>query len=319
MSDLNQEDEEYLGEGISELSLEDEINHVIVEDQIANSCERQNSPTSENRSCSGSLFNISNSTQDLSFPLSQSSGSQNKYRYLKLPILNQFFDKTKTSQDRFTNKCKSCGKLEKSGSISRLHDHASKCNFDNDIKQSLQDHYNSMVERDSDYLSLLWASVIVECNFSLSCVENRKLRKFFKSASPDWGRTQLTRENMSNCIALLARKADRRFNSRLKSTANYQFNLVFDHWSDISKRSLLGIVIVERTGYKHLCNLIDVSIEGHYADVSAKKIKSSISTITPMSLNCIISDAASACTNARKIITTDPEYHRYNHMIQLRC
>lgn len=75
------------------------------------------------------------------------------------------------------------------------------------------------------------------------------------------------------------KETDRTFHDSIDSAPDYSLTIKFDHWTDPTKRSLLGVACTFLDGSKHLLELLDFSNRGHSSDVIVSDLASILSGI----------------------------------------
>lgn len=92
--------------------------------------------------------------------------------------------------------------------------------------------------------------------------------------------------------------------------------VMFDHWEDANHRSFLGVIATQSNGKRFLLDLRDVSLKGHFADVSVKELVEILQDLPKRAINSIVSDSASACKKAREDFVNITQF---KHVIHHRC
>lgn len=251
--------------------------------------------------------------------LSQTEEIEFDSTFKKLPELKLAYSRKRTPDGKRRNQCLGCAKQQLTNGLQRLVSHALKCpNVRQDVKDILlsksmilDKHYTTQDAK----LNLLFAEVIVGGNLPFSIVSSVTFKQFVREALPDWKVDD--RHTYSNThIARLANLAETNFRRNLQLDSNKYLSLEFDHWSEATKRSLLGMVLTSTRGDRYLLDLKDVSLEGKTAAAIVDSLKVALSSIPSSNLNSIISDSDSACKKAREMIVQLPDWQ---HLIQHRC
>jgi len=237
----------------------------------------------------------------------------------RMPILGRVFTKRKMI-DRYHFTCLKCDHLEKRSEISRLVKHVRKCpKLDGEFKNEIKTTYRTILvnknltdgnsQKNSD-----WVEVMIENNMPLACVGSGSLKKFAKKYVPDWNLA--SRHRISDFyIPRQSEIIQNEFEDFFSNSPKLYLSVEFDHWRDANHRSLLGVIIT-RSNKKHLQDLVDVSAVGHRASVIVEQLKISLKSIPKDKINVIVSDSASACKLARRMITSEKEF---SHVLQHRC
>lgn len=247
----------------------------------------------------------------ISSPGSQESTSASHGEFKKFPILNRFFETLERSRGRRTSKCRACGKSFTTNESFRHISHAKSC-----IK--IPEEMKRMIEEE-DYLSknndhnISLTMLIVEGNTSLRIVDLPSFKRFTTGLNPDY--KPPTRRTISNrYIPMLSNHIKKHFLENLKAQSCPTVSIEFDHWSDVTRRSLLGVVVTDPNGTRFLCDLTEA--RKHTTQMIVESLKLSLKSIPASSINSIISDSASSCASAR---ATMVQLDEYKHIIHHRC
>lgn len=301
-----------LNEPLSELSIDEEWD----EDPLQASSFRNESQDTQNISAQSTLSCDSRGLDSQS-TFSNISDTDDISSFKKFPELGRYFKKRRLSKDKIETTCQACSKQMHTQEIKRLISHASRCGCVTEedkeyLTKRLSLYYCD--SRENRQINLLWAKVIVENNIPMSCVTSNSFKKFVATACPSWkpsSRHRLT----STYIASLSQDIKTKFLKEQEAKNSY-LSVEFDHWLDANNRSLLGVVMSYDRGSRYICDLIDVSIEGHSTSVIVEKIVASLEQINPSSVNAFVSDSASSCKLAREELVKLPQFR---HALQHRC
>lgn len=218
---------------------------------------------------------------------------------------------------RSTTSCLFCLENIKSNETSRLIAHVKRCNK---IELELKDevlseiHSNSKQFVNEEDLNVRLSQIIVRNNLPLRLVKCEMFKKLIKDICPDW--RLVTREKISSQIIPQASKTiQKEFQSLLRSKEDYVLSLEFDHWTDLRKKSLLGVVSSYTDGSRYLFSLEDVSLVGHSTSAIVDALKKIIERLPQSKINASISDSASACKAAREQLVQELD----GHYLQHRC
>jgi len=272
-------------------------------------------------------FGVSESSNRDSRELdSQSTLSQVSYTdesissFKKFPELARYFKKRKVNEGKVEITCQACSSKMNTRELKRLTAHASKCQL---VTTEDREYLSVMMNGDrtrtidspNKTINDLWASVIVENNISLSCVNSATFKAFVSRACPGW--RPASRDNLAKTyIASLSHKVTSDFLKSLEDSQDVYLSVEFDHWLDANNKSLLGVIITYGQGSRYVCDLIDVSTEGHSTQVIVDKLVKCLRPVNPSCINAFVSDSASACKAAREQLTKLPQFQ---HVLQHRC
>ena len=158
---------------------------------------------------------------------------------------------------------------------------------------------NNQCSKLSNKFNLALARVIVKNNMSLRIMACPEFRELIHKSCPAW--KLASRMDMSvKYIGHLARSIQNNFIGLLNICDDFTLAVEFDHWQDLSRRSILAIVITFHDGRRYLLRLCDVSIHGHSTKATLKCILDTLSTIPSRKINSILSDSASSCKATRE-------------------
>lgn len=321
--------EESFVDNISELSIEDNISEdfaIPIGSSSPLPVPQNNQPTDGEHSStreystpvtleicdSGELETASQSTQAQSEIFTCSSQSS----YKKIPELNEYFTRSRLMDGRAENTCKSCGTAFKTKEMTRLMNHVKKCPLlEKHRRDVIVDKIEGALSGEKQRLNLLWTSVIVENNIPIKCVESRSFKKFAREVAPKW--KVATRHQLSELhVPILAKNTEVEFMKRLCNTGDPVVSVEFDHWQDANTRSILAVILTMVDGSRYLCDLVDVSVDGHSSDVTVEKVKICLEKVPSRVINSFVSDSASVCKRARQLLVQKFDYY---HVIQHRC
>jgi len=224
------------------------------------------------------------------------------------------------NEGKIETTCQACSFKMNTRELKRPTAHANKCQFvtdeDRECLTAMMNNDRARAKDGPDKLiNDLWAKVIVENNISLSCVNSVTFKSFVSRACPDW--RPASRDNLAKThIASLSHRETADFLRSLENSQDLYLSVEFDHWLDANNRSLLGVIITHGNGSRHVCDLIDVSTEGHSTQVIVEKLAKCLRPINPNSINAFVSDSASSCKAAREQLTKLPQFQ---NVLQHRC
>lgn len=251
--------------------------------------------------------------------LSQTEKIQNDSTFKKIPELSLAYSRKKLSNSNRRNYCLGCAKIQQTNQLERLVKHVLNCpKISQELKNTISRRskmLNKQYTTRDARLNLLWAEVIVGGNLPISVVTSQPFKQFMREALPDW-KVDDRHTYSSAHIHKLAELTENNFRQNLATDANKYFSLEFDHWSEATKRSLLGIVVTSIDGDRFLLDLKDVSLEGKSAKAIVDSLKVTMQSIPSFKVNSIVSDSDSACKKARELIVKLPDWQ---HLIQHRC
>lgn len=236
-------------------------------------------------------------------------------RYKKIPLLNETFQKRQLSNGNVKNTCLACKTRIRTREIGRLVRHVRVCQvFEKSKKAVVLEDYEGK-RAPSQKLNLLWAQVILENNIPLRTIESISFIKFARYVSPKW-KIGSRHQYSSEFTPILAKRVENELFKRLCNSREAHISVEFDHWQDSNSRSLLGIVLTMTDGSRYLRALLDVTLEGHSADVIVEKVVQSLDGISSVTISSFVSESASSCRCAREMLVTLP---RFKHAIHHRC
>lgn len=257
-------------------------------------------------------------SQPASLVGNSSSRYQNRESYQSFPISGDYMDPIKTSNRKTGSKCKTCGKLFITHANCRLFEHLiNKCTIPDDDKRHLEQIWNrnppSQEGYEQRFVQLL-TKVILKNNLPLRLVECELFRKLCKMHPPTRfpGRHLLSKFYIPRISKLL----DEKFFKEVGDGPNYTLSIEFDHWTDLTHRSLLAVLATKADGSKHLLDVEDVSLTGHSAESIIRTLNRVLAPIEPLKINSIVSDAAASCSKARADFV---QQAGYKHVIHQRC
>lgn len=156
---------------------------------------------------------------------------------------------------------------------------------------------------------------LIDAGWSLNGLESKEVKKFISRLTDSW--TVPRRQDVSTIhIPEISEKFHNKFISSINSGSTTQISIEFDHWKDANGRSFLGVLATCKSGKRHLLDLRDVSLEGHYADVTVEELVEALKDVPKDAINSFVSDAASTCKKARDDLVALPEF---KHVIHHRC
>lgn len=263
---------------------------------------------------------MADSDEEASFGESQadvlSQRSENddpKITFKKHPWLSEFFQYN-TQGSKITVKCKYCNTGYKSRSLSRLITHCQKC-------QKIPNRQNipavlsmNLEKNPSSSISLDWAKVMVENNISTRTLESSSFKYFMARHVKNWKipeRGQFT----GMIIPQLSRAFQCKFQTKLGKQITY-LSIEFDHWTDVTGKSIFGVIGTTISGQRFLIDLKDVSLKDHSSYVIVEDLREILEKFQPTVINSIISDGAFNCRKAREEFV---RVEGFEHVIQHRC
>lgn len=207
--------------------------------------------------------------------------------------------------------CKACGKSFTTNESSRQMSYARN-------RQKISEDMRKAVDEDGSLpegkdLNMLLARMIVEGNASLRIIEMPSFKKFVAKLNVTYKLP--TRHIQSNTyIPMLSNQAKKHFLDNLKLQSSPTLSIEFDHWTDVTRRSLLGVVATDADGSMFFCDLNEA--RKNTTQMIVESLRLEVKSMPPSSINSLISDSASSCASARASIVQIPEY---KHVIQHRC
>lgn len=263
-------------------------------------------------SCGRSSLSSVNSQE--SSPNETSDSAKNPFR--KCPILQEYYSRpAKWNSDRsITSHCRFCPKIVNDTHLSRLIGHIANCpNTTPEQKAKIRPYLIELMSS-ADKFSLKVANYVVMQNISLRSVDSDEFRALWSKHN----NVHLpTRSALSAIyIPAIAARGDLKWSEEVSKLRDYSLSIEFDHWKDLSGRSLLAVLATLPNGSKYLLDLVDVSLKGHSAAEIVSPIRKILEPIDPRKINSITSDSASSCQNARRILVQDKSL---KHVIEHRC
>lgn len=240
--------------------------------------------------------------------------------FKKIPALNRAFKRRMTPEGRYATTCTYCQTDIKTNETKRFINHIKNCKSTDpvtveDIVSQYEGRLNTCTIRDdrNQVLKMKWALVMVENNHSFRSLDSKSQIAFFSELNRDF--RLHSRYRYANVhIPRLAAKIKADWNKKTKRN-RHSISIEFDHWDDQNKRHLLRITSTDCDGRRYLCDLQDTSDESQTGDVISQRVRNVINPFR-LAVNEIISDAASACKNAREKIVSN---EAFKHCIQHRC
>lgn len=248
--------------------------------------------------------------------------SQNKLingRFRKLPEPDSIFPRSSWNENRQrTATCSYCEVKITSNMIQRLVDNINICDkIDPEIKAAISDKVSGgSLNSVQNYKSnLVLTAMVVENNLPTRMVESRSSKEFVKILNNNF-RAPTRCEISRSYIQKLALEVETKFSECVKNSDDYQLSIEFDHWRDISARSILGIVAKNQAGSRYLLDLEEVYLIDHSANSIINSLQRCLQKVPARKINAFISDSASACKAARSRLRAKDEYC---HVIEHRC
>jgi len=160
-----------------------------------------------------------------------------------------------------------------------------------------------------------WTLYLVKNNVALRSVNSSSFAQLTKEIHPGW-KCPDWRVFSRKYLPAISQMIETKMESSLKDKGGNCLSIEFDHWSDSSGRSFLGVLLTFTGGDRYSRSLVDVSLEGHSAERTLPILISSIEDIPVNFVNSIVSDSASACKLTRELFVKHLGYQR---VIQHRC
>lgn len=253
-----------------------------------------------------------------STPLEKSSQSS----FRTMPELSTLFDKEHYNSSRnYINKCKSCDYKNSSNEINRLLAHIKNCpGIADEIKEQFMNKTKAASSVATSYkkdkkVGLLIATMIISDNLPIKFAESSTFLALLNHLRPDVHYPS-RREVGRILIPHLADHYNANFQKNLESGVHYQLSIEFDHWTELTQKSLLAVIATQLDGSRHLVDLEDcTSVRGTAENIYNQLIKA-ITDIDPLCINSFISDSAEPCKKARSKLTSNS---CYSHTIEHRC
>lgn len=245
---------------------------------------------------------------------SSSQESDSSLTIKKYPWLNAYFGR-RTRDNKQLVFCRSCNQEYSSRSLPRMEAHFNKCLKTDKSGRPVISEQPSYSDRE---ISELWTEVCIENNISFKTVESSSFKAFV---------TQLTRSHRpwkiperraisEIYIPKMSNKIFEDFKKDLKNNVISDVSVEFDHWKDKSKKDYLGVIATDHLGRSHLLDLRDVSHRDKSAEVIIDEMTQVLRTLPRNSVNALISDSASSCKRARRLLV---ETEEFQYTIQHRC
>lgn len=169
------------------------------------------------------------------------------------------------------------------------------------------------IQDKSKQLNHALAEIMIEHDIAFRLLDNPKFRNMISHLCPDW--RLMFRESFSSTILPeMAAKVRKAFD--VKRFDQYSLSIEFDYWQDFSHRSILGIIATDMDGNRYLISIIDVTGDHHSGQFTAERVLEGLVSIRSNILNCLINDAASSCSLARRKVI---EERNYRHIISISC
>lgn len=240
-------------------------------------------------------------------------------KFVKIPELNEAFE-LKRLGNKYSATCQGCGHEYQNIENFRLLTHAISCVLLhpdlNKLLSVTRDLYFPARNKShgSNDLNQIWTRILVRNNVPIRIVDDEELRMMMKTHI-NWNLP--SRYDLSNrYIPNLSKQFQQQFQLEITNRDEYTMQLEFDHVTDVTNQSFLGLVATFENGDRYLVRLIETSLEGHSAASVFNHINDLKQFMDMKKFNSIISDSAYYCRKARIDLTREKGL---DHLIQHRC
>ena len=267
------------------------------------------------------------STQSQLSEISTGSDSGSQLRgpctnFRKYPLLRSVFTESSWNENRQrSSKCVYCKESITTNRTARLLSHVAECvDIDSEVQVKIMNEYKEVIDMngqtDANYRrNLKLAAMIVENNLPMRMVESKTFKQFVNDLNKEYQHPD--RAEMSRSyIPKLSDTVERSFLDSVSTMDDFSLTIEFDHWQDLSYRSVLGVAAIKPDGSRFLFDLEDVSMIGHSAKEIMKTLDRCMKGLPPRKINSLISDSASNVKAARNRLTLSLDYC---HVIEHRC
>lgn len=252
----------------------------------------------------------------------QSSQDSEKSVSFKHREFNGIFERSFTNRNSKV-KCIGCGWMRSSNKQRSWAEHAANCEKlpasarlnCKDLYDRLQGYelLNTGSRSVEDSIKLI--RVFIQYNVPLSIFDSLEFKALMKRNCPRWslpGRKLISDKYLPH----MTKRIERDFREKVDAIGNHSLSVEFDHWSDISNRSVLAVMASFPDGSRYLISLEDVSLLSHDSDSIKNSVLKSIKDIGESKIKSFISDSAASCKLARTKLVSLKDYE---HAIEHRC
>lgn len=243
--------------------------------------------------------------------------------FKRMPELNNCFERGAWDKKRRAIiTCLGCRNEMKTSDTMRLAKHITKCFSIPEEKREIIKHklrnlpfYGTSEQakkRDKQCIQIL--RIFTRYNCPLSIFNDTDFKKFMKTeAGLEFGdRNTMARKY----LRYEANQRALEMNRVIETSDDYSISIEFDHFRDLSHRSILAILATISNGARIIIALDDVTYSGKRAQDILEPLKKKLEKLPTKKLNSVISDSASSCKLAREQLCLDPDF---KHIIQHRC
>lgn len=142
------------------------------------------------------------------------------------------------------------------------------------------------------------ASLMAENNLPMRMVESATFKDFVTDLCQEYKYAERL-EISRSLIPKLADQVEAKFIGQVKQLDDYSLCVEYDHWQDLSYRSVLGVAATRPDGTRYLYDSEDVSLVGHSASNIISSLERCPNNIPKNKINSIMSDSASNVKAAR--------------------
>lgn len=268
------------------------------------------------------LLNGSFETVDLSQDQTQSTVSVDLSpikRFHDIQDIEDSFEFRKGSARNVKALCRVCNKSFFCNGYKRIAIHIKNCRqFPKDTGSTLTLRINEKLDsgrRKISKLDRLLTLALIENNWPLRSISSKSFKEFMSTAAPTYHLPERRRIS-TEIIPNLSSELESSFYKFIDAARDYELSIEFDHWTDLSYKSILGVVATKANGDRFLIELEEVSLVGHSAKSIVKSLATILQKIDPKKINAITSDSASNCKKSKtEFIALDG----YRHVIEHRC
>lgn len=269
---------------------------------------------------------LPDSSQELEGGSNQSVKNNKQPSFFHCPILDQIFIKSPPNHKK-SSTCMACNTEYKTQEINRLLKHAINCSKVNeDIKYIISQEINRRNPEfshhnfgpDTQSMNFILTKMLIKNDLAFSLTECPYFQFLLKQARQmrvEW-KLPTRRQLTENYLSSVNRAVIGKYKSLISGCQDYSISIEFDLWEDARSRSIMAVVLTFGDGSKHLLSLKDLSDVRHTGEIIHRELQRSLEGIPLTKLNSIVSDSASNCKVARRLLLSSSDF---SHLIQHRC